>query len=328
MKKFITLIIFIVVSSYNLMAQNARRSNYLKNYKLKTAALIPKQKSALTQNLDTIYISPLKTLIVAFTNNQKIAFLNMDCNQISNEIINEGTAIALKLKTPLKGFEETNVVVNSNNKYYGYLIRYVSDQREIVHYLDPTNSLEKQAKAKQFVSPISSEANINNTLVSNTSESIKANSFVDTKVKKMYDSASKVILKKDESDGKYTDEKGDCKFALLSTHVYKDKLYFAVRITNNSSISYDIDFIKFGTKFIKKSKNQAEQETEISPVYEYNSGTNKIQSGGVIEKVFVFDKFTIDGKTKKFKVEAWEKNGERPLTIFYPSDKITNSDLL
>jgi hypothetical protein len=326
MKKFIQLSIIALISSYSLMAQNARRSNYLKNYKFKNTTLMPKPKSALTQNLDTIYISPSKTLIVAFTNNQKIAFLNMDCNQISNEIINEGTAIALKLKVPVKGFDETNVVVNSNNKYYGYLIKYVSEQREIVHYLDPSNSLEKQAKAKQVVFS-SNEANALSTN-SQSHEFVKATNHVEVKVKKLYDSAAKVILKKDESDGKYTDEKGDCKFALLSSHVYKDKLYFAVRITNNSSISYDIDFIKFGTKFIKKSKNQAEQETEIAPIYEYNAGSNKIQSGGVIEKVFVFDKFTIDGKTKKFKVEAWEKNGERPLTIFYPSDKITNSELL
>jgi hypothetical protein len=324
MKQYIKLTIVAVVCSYNSFAQNAKKSNYFKNYKFKN--IVPKSKpaSALTQYLDTIYISPQKTLIVAFTNNQKISFLNMDCNQISNEIINDNTAIALKLKTPSKGFEETNVVINANDKYYGYVIRYVPQQREIVHYLDPSNSLEKQAKfriANLPSSPTASGLMQNN----GSTKTILASN----KIQHVFDSVSNVILERtDESDGKFTYQTGDCKLSLLSTHVYQDKIYFAVRITNRSSISYDIDFIKFGTKFINKSKNQAIQETEISPIYEYNSHISKVQSDNTVEKVFVFEKFTIDKKTKKFKVEAWEKNGERPLIVFYPSNKITNAEIL
>lgn len=326
MKQYIKLTVLALVCSYNVFAQNAKKNHYFKNYTFKNIVPKAKPSSALTQYLDTIFISPQKTLIVAFTNNQKISFLNMDCNQISNEIINDNTAIALKLKTPSKGkgFEETNVVINANDKYYGYVIRYVTQQREIVHYLDPSNSLEKQAKFKM--------ANASNSLsaigLTQNNNTMK-NKQKGNKVQNVFDSVSSVILgKSNESDGKFTYQTGDCKLSLLSTHVYQDKIYFAVRISNNSSISYDIDFIKFGTKFITKSKNQAIQETEISPIYEYNSYITKVQSGNTVEKVFVFDKFTIDKKKKKFKVEAWEKNGERPLMVFYPSDKITNAQIL
>jgi hypothetical protein len=324
MKQYIKLTILALVCSYNVFAQNAQKNHYFKNYKFKN--IVPKSKptSELTQYLDTIFISPQKTLIVAFTNNQKISFLNMDCNQISNEIINDNTAIALKLKTPSKGFEETNVVINANDKYYGYVIRYVTQQREIVHYLDPVNSLEKQAKFKITNTPNSTSAA---GLIQNNGTA--KNILKGSKTQNIFDSVSSVILgRSDESDGKFTYQTGDCKLSLLSTHVYQDKIYFAVRISNTSSISYDIDFIKFGTKFINKSKNQAIQETEISPIYEYNSHISKVKSGNTVEKVFVFEKFTIDKKTKKFKVEAWEKNGERPLIVFYPSNKITNAEIL
>ncbi len=326
MKQYIKLTVLALVCSYNLSAQNAKKNHYLKNYKFNNITPKSKPASSLTQYLDTIFISPQKTLIVAFTNNQKISFLNMDCNLISNEIINDNTAIALKLKIPTKGkgFEETNVVINANDKYYGYVIRYVTEQREIVHYLDPSNSLEKQAKFRISNTPNTLSAN---GLIQNNSTAKDV--LKSSKIPNVFDSVSSVILEKsDESDGKFTYQTGDCKLSLLSTHVYEDKIYFAVRISNNSSISYDIDFIKFGTKFINKSKNQAIQETEISPIYEYNSHISKVQSGNTVEKVFVFDKFTIDKKKKKFKVEAWEKNGERPLMVFYPSNKITNAEIL
>jgi hypothetical protein len=277
------------------------------------------------QSLDTIFISPEKTLIVTFENNQKISFINMETDKISNEIINGNSAIALKLKTTKEGFKQAKIVVNANNKYYGYLLKFSSTQTEIVHYLNSDNSLEKQNRTVESIgtNTVADDAQVAKMVNTFTSK----NELAITR-KKTFDSAAIQILSLDNPDGKYSDANGDCKLSLLSCHVYNDKLYFAVRISNNSSLTYDIDFIKFGTKFIKKSKNQAEQETEITPIYEYNATSVSVPSGRIVEKVFVLNKFTIDKKTKKFKLEAWEKNGERPLIVFYPSDKITNADQL
>ncbi len=290
------------------------------------------------QQLAVLYLSPNKTLIVTFHDNrQRIASVDVGTNSVDNQIINNNTAVRLMAK---KAFKETNLTIFSNGRYYGYLLRYAANQVEIVHYLDTEENLEKQtqpanqSKATETltVNDLVKEAAVE---VAKEKNAATAAPAVEKKGKKMlgdydlYDSVSSAILERGlTTSSKYAADNGGCEMLVGACYVHNDKLYFALRFSNTSSIAYDIDFVKFGTVFIKKSKNQAEQESELTPLYEFGSSNNTVASGNTIEKVFVFDKFTIDKKTKQLKVEAWEKNGERVLSVKYSAKNIINADQL
>jgi Domain of unknown function (DUF4138) len=323
LKKTIWLVALCLAAG-TLAAQSGKQAvNNLAVGNKKTKTVKPAASGPGKQRLEVLYLSMDKTLIVTFRNNrQNIVSVDVGSNSIGAEIINNQTAV--RLMALKKGFKETNLTIFSNGRYYGYLLRYIAVQNEIVHYLDAAESLEKDMESKE-------PAPVKNAVAAlyketKTAAGKTAANHEAARAARVYDSMCTIILQKGiDHNPKYTSTNGSCAMLLDQCYVYNDKLYFVLRFSNTSSITYDIDFIKFGTTFIKKPKNQAEQESELTPVFEYFSSDNSIPSGNFLIKIFVFDKFTIDKKTKQLKVESWEKNGERVLTVLYPSKNIINA---
>jgi hypothetical protein len=325
--KKMTWLTALLFTGATVAAQTGKQSvNYLAqaNKKAKASKTLPVSPGK--QRLEVLYLSMDKTLIVTFHNNrQNIVSVDVGSSNIEAEIINNQTAV--RLMALKKGFKETNLTIFSNGRYYGYLLRYIAVQNEIVHYLDAAESLEKDVEIKETAPVKNAVAELykeTKTASDKASVNYKA-----ARTARIYDSMCTIILQKGTAHNtKYTSTNGSCSMLLDNCYVYENKLYFVLRFSNNSSISYDIDFVKFGTTFLKKPKNQAEQESELTPVFEYFGNDNSIASGNFLVKIFVFDKFTIDKKTKQLKVESWEKNGERVLTVLYPANNIINAQQL
>jgi conjugative transposon TraN protein len=106
------------------------------------------------------------------------------------------------------------------------------------------------------------------------------------------------------------------------TGIYiKDEIiYYQLSILNESSIDYDIDFLRFYIRDKRKSKRTATQENELKPVY-IAGNTREVKANGRSILVVALEKFTIpDGKF--LAIEIGEKNGGRNLVMKVKNNKI------
>lgn len=111
---------------------------------------------------------------------------------------------------------------------------------------------------------------------------------------------------------------------LKAGHVgYREEtMFFPLLINNKSTVTYDIDFVKFYIRDKKVAKRTAEQAVEITPMYVFQGSQRKIESNELLKQVYVFKKFTIP-EAKQLVIELYEKNGGRQLKL-----TLTNAELL
>ena len=92
-----------------------------------------------------------------------------------------------------------------------------------------------------------------------------------------------------------------------------DKMFYQLRMENQSPVDYDIDFIRFYVRGRHQGRRTAVQETELIPLYTAGS-QEQVHANEMHTFAFAFDKFTIpDGKI--FYIEIHEKNGGRHLML-------------
>ncbi len=112
----------------------------------------------------------------------------------------------------------------------------------------------------------------------------------------------------------------DVELQLSSIHSTNDWLIFGFRLSNTSSLNYDIDFAKVYIQDKKQIKRSSIQEQEIKPLYLDRLTT--VVGQNMDRFVIIVPKFTIPNK-KVFKIELFEKNGGRHLKL-----RLTNRHLL
>ena len=116
--------------------------------------------------------------------------------------------------------------------------------------------------------------------------------------------------------------------ASLQGLYYKDNvLYYKVGVKNKSNINYDLDFMRFFVVDKTVAKESSHQELELTPLYVYNEPLVIIPGRQTVEKVYVFQKFTIpDDKTVQ--IIMGEKNGGRTVSFSLANQDILNADTL
>ena len=106
------------------------------------------------------------------------------------------------------------------------------------------------------------------------------------------------------------------------TGIYiKDKvMYYQLRLSNHSTIDYDIDFMRFYIRDKRKSKRTATQEIEIKPLY-VTGNTTQVKANAQNIIVIALGKFTLPN-AKYLAIEINEKNGGRNLAMKVKNKKI------
>ena len=109
---------------------------------------------------------------------------------------------------------------------------------------------------------------------------------------------------------------------------YKDNvLYYKVGVKNKSNINYDLEYMRFFIVDKTVAKESSHQELEITPLYVYNEPLVIIPGRQSVEKVYVFQKFTIpDDKTVQ--IVMGEKNGGRTVSFSMANQDILDADTL
>ena len=110
------------------------------------------------------------------------------------------------------------------------------------------------------------------------------------------------------------DKSSKIKSALGNIAISNNRLFYKIRINNRSNINYDIDFIRFYVRDLKRAKRTVSQEQEIYPVFSYGMDSPVINGMDSSTLVFAFNKFPVT-RDKAFFIEIYEKNGGRHLYL-------------
>lgn len=135
------------------------------------------------------------------------------------------------------------------------------------------------------------------------------------------ESISRSIAKDKKFNRVSHDKNGKIKSDLGSIAISGDTLFYKIRLSNRSNISYDIDFIRFYVRDLERAKRTVTQEQEIYPVYSYGLDNPSIEGKARDTLVFALNKFPITSDKALF-VEVYEKNGGRHLYL-----KVKQSDI-
>lgn len=94
-------------------------------------------------------------------------------------------------------------------------------------------------------------------------------------------------------------------------YIKDNVIYYQFDLDNQSTIDYDINFLRFSIRDKKKTKRTSSQENELVPLY-VAGNTSQVKANTNNSIVVALDKFTIPD-AKYLAIEIGEKNGGRNL---------------
>lgn len=257
------------------------------------------------RKVDTIGLSFNRVSSILFES----PILGYDCGTPDSSVLFEYVNKRIKIIVNIERFEPTNLIVETENAYYEYLLKYDTNSSRSFH----VKTLDDAVHIK--LDPELAEIKNEKELAQAQAVEIKRLSVLDS-VNNYFIGQSEKIARKNNSFvnvgilGK--------RMELSVAGIYTDDLYiyFKVTLTNRSNIRYDLDYMNFSiaTKGRRKRKKSAEQETQLISVYVFNNQVNQLLKDESISRIYAFEKFTFD-KNRQLNIEAWEKDGNRNLKL-------------
>ncbi len=117
------------------------------------------------------------------------------------------------------------------------------------------------------------------------------------------------------------DASWDMRARVIGIYIKDDVMYYHLDIQNQSSLDYEVNFLRFYIRDKKKSKRTAIQEVELIPLCS-TGNTSQVKAKEHNAIVVALKKFTLPD-AKYLAIEIGEKNGGRNLLI-----KVHNRNLI
>ncbi len=210
----------------------------------------------------------------------------------------KGLENVLQIKAAKQGFVQTNLtVVTADGKLYSFVLSYSEQSPQLNLSINKTKA---DGQEIYFSDESRNEEEI---------EEYSKLAFYDKK---------KI---RGENENKH-----DIKLQLNGIFIQKNMMYFRIPVRNNSTITYDIDQLRFFIRDTKKVKRTASQEIEILPFYILND-VAAIDEESENTFVFALPKFTIP-EEKYLAIQLMEKNGGRHLELDVKNKKIEKVTVL
>lgn len=241
--------------------------------------------SSFSQNIiqRKIAVSDAKTTFLIF--DDKVDYFDLGSSDVGLKRTEKDNII--KIKAFMANFRETNLtVMTAGGQYYSFLLNFSNNPDTLNYFFSSSGTTAK-------LKPVKEEKMV---------------------AKNSYQHVVERLLRYPDRSIVCGNKQHKMTFLVRGIHVKDDKLFFHTEITNHSTINYDIDFLKFNIKNTKRYKKTVFQETEMKPLFTSTNSENCIKSESTIQKVFVFDKFTVPDR-KEFVIDLWEKDGDRNLAI-------------
>jgi conjugative transposon TraN protein len=215
----------------------------------------------------------------------------------------KGVENILQLKAARHGFPQTNLtVITGDGNIHQFTVHYTKDPNQLVLKLP---SLDDTRTAEEPTPPLlwrgaggEAQMEIDASKIVNAKRSIR---FV--------------------NESKYK-----IRLSLRGIYIRDNIIFYHFRVSNQSNINYDVDFLRIYVQDKQKVKRTASQEVNIQPIYVLGSA-DKIKGRTTQEVVYALEKFTIPD-AKRLVIEMFEKNGGRNLSLSIKNKTIVNARLV
>ena len=242
--------------------------------------------------LDTIYANDTKNVALFFPEPIRQGITGSDNFVFTYNREKEQYFGLLQAKP---GKESNLLVVNRNGSIFSYIVRYKKQLSKLNYFISLSNSIgnEKPIKVDSILAESSEERVDNRTYY--------------------YQKFCSYLLNRNQRIGRIKKRNEGIVLSVENIVFDKEELYFVIQIENNSTLDYDLNFLKLSIETRQKGKRKSLQRLHQEPIYKHRL-PSKITEGKTVKFIYVMPKFSLS-EDRRAILELNEKDGERNIEM-------------
>jgi len=242
--------------------------------------------------IDTIYANDTKNVALFFPEPIRQGITGADNFIFTYNREKEQYFGLLQAKT---GKESNLLIVNRDGSIFSYIVRY-----------------KKQLSKLNYFIPLSNSIGNEKPLVTDSIQVVTSENKIDNRTY-YYQKFCSYLLNRNQRIGRIKKRTQGIGLTVENIVFDKEEFYFVVRIENNSTMDYDLNFLNLSIETRQKGKRKSLQSLYQEPIYKQHL-PSKIAEGKMVRFVYVMPKFSLSDDRKAI-LELNEKDGERNIKL-------------
>lgn len=242
--------------------------------------------------LDTIYANDTKNVALFFPEPIRQGITGAD-NFVFTYNRDKEQYLGLLQAKP--GKESNLLVVNRNGSIFSYIVRYKAQLSKLNYFIPMSSSIGNERS------------------ISNDSIQVAASGKSIDGKKYYYRKFCSYLLDRKQRIGRIKKRNEGIVLSVENIVFDTEQLYFVIRIENNSTLDYDLNFLNVSVETRQKGKRKSLQRLYQKPIFKYNLPL-KIAENETARFVYVLPKFSLSDDRRAI-LELNEKNGERNIEL-------------
>ncbi len=242
--------------------------------------------------LDTIYANDTKNVALFFPEPIRQGITGSD-NFIFTYNREKEQYFGLLQAKP--GKESNLLVVNRNGSVFSYIIRYKAQLSQLNYFVPMSNSIGNEKP-----------------IVNNSIQVEPAEYGIDNRTY-YYEKFCSYLLERKQHISRIKKQNEGITLSIENIAFDKEELYFVIQIENNSTLDFDLNFLKFSVETRQKGKRKSLQKLYLKPLYKHHL-PSRIKKSETARLVYVVPKFSLSDDRIAV-LELNEKKGERNIEL-------------
>lgn len=251
--------------------------------------------------IDTIYANDTKNVALFFPQPIRQGITGAD-NFIFTYNREKENYLGLLQAKP--GKESNLLVINRDGSIFSYIVVYKKNLSKFNYFIPKSGSIGNEKPViKDSISVAPAESGIDNTDY-------------------YYQKLSSYLLEREQRVGRIGKRTEGIVLRVENIVFDTEELYFVIEIKNNSTLDYDLNFLKLSIETRQKGKRKSLQRLYQEPLFKYNL-PSKIKENETARLVYVLPKFSLSNDRRVI-LELNEKDGERNIELKISHRNINN----
>ena len=202
------------------------------------------------------------------------------------------------------GKESNLLIVNRDGSIFSYIVRYKAQLSKFNYFIPKSSSIGNERPIlNDSISVVTAESNVDN-----------RNYY--------YQKFSSYLLERKQRVGRIKNRTEGIVLSVENIVFDTEELYFVIQIKNNSTLDYDLNFLKLSIETRQKGKKKSLQRLYQEPIFKHNM-PSKITENETVRFVYVLPKFSLSNDRRAI-FELHEKDGERNIELKISHSYINN----
>lgn len=251
--------------------------------------------------LDTIYANDTKNVALFFPEPIRQGIIGSD-NFIFTYNREKENYLGLLQAKP--GKESNLLVINRDGSIFSYIVRYKEQLSKFNYFIPKSGSIGNERP-----------------IMNDTISVAIAESEIDNRIY-YYRKFSSYLIERKQRLGSNKKRLEGIVLSVENIVFDTEELYFIIEIKNNSTLDYDLNFLKLSIETRQKGKRKSLQRLYQEPLFKHNL-PSKIKENETARFVYVIPKFSLSNDRRAI-LELHEKDGERNIELKISHRNINN----